>query len=310
MAKKLLLADDSQTIQKVVDLVLGPEGFDISAYGNGDDARDALQTLMFDIIIADIEMPGLNGYQLCEKIRADARTQNIPLILLAGAFEPFDEDRMKSIGADDYILKPFESHELISKVKALLIHHEDAEAVVAEEALAGKNEWIESYHFPADAASGIIADDFEKELKESIKMLEEDIRPEEPSEPEAMTIEEISKMVKEAVGVPLDFAEEKQPAPALIRPEAAWIDEGAVEAIVRDSVRDITEALKLKIEETVCRQISELLPRIFEESAAKALGEMSGNMQDMINTEIKKVVPDLAERIIRREIEKITSGLA
>ena len=78
-------------------------------------------------MLADIEMPKLNGYQLCEKIKKNSATVHLPVVLLAGAFEPFDENYAKSVGADDYIIKPFESQELISKVKSLLISAEPAQ---------------------------------------------------------------------------------------------------------------------------------------------------------------------------------------
>jgi CheY-like chemotaxis protein len=267
-------------------------------------------------------MPVLNGYQLCEKVKGTAATQHIPLILLAGAFEPFDEDYMKSVGADDYILKPFESHELISKVKALLAHYEDSEpkksdiqevplvAPAVETIPAGSNEWIESYHFPVADEPKSEAMDFEKQLKESIEILEEE---NELEHHEAMSIEEISQMVKQAVGVSTVAAQEKKPdqtVKALAPQVSAKIDDKSVEAVIRSSVQGLTESLKAGIEDTIRRQISELLPGIFEESIKKAVSEMSGNVQVMINAEIKKVVPDLAERIIRREIEKITSELA
>lgn len=120
MGRKLLLADDSITIQKVVELVLSEEDFQIKAVNNGQDALIHIESYKPDIVLADIEMPHVNGYQLCEKIKKNSSTSHIPVILLAGAFEPLDEELAKNVGSDDYIIKPFESHELISKVNAAL----------------------------------------------------------------------------------------------------------------------------------------------------------------------------------------------
>ena len=142
MVYKLLLADDSQTIQKVVELILGSEEFDILACNDGEEAVKAVVSVMPDIVLADIEMPKLNGYLLCEKIKGNPATVHIPVILLAGAFEPFDEDYARSVGADDFIMKPFESNELVSKVKSLLVGSGIVEipatqlAVAAEEPVA------------------------------------------------------------------------------------------------------------------------------------------------------------------------------
>ena len=323
MAKKLLLSDDSQTIQKVVELVLGPEGFEIKSYGNGAEALNALESVMPDLVLADIEMPGLNGYQLCEQLKGNARTQHIPLILLAGAFEPFDEDYMRSVGADDCIIKPFESHELLSKVNSLLAQAdigEPSSAMVqipapavteaADTITAGQNEWFEAPHFPAAGETRPDGKDFEEELKESMRILEEEWKHELPPEPAPMSIEEISKMVKDAVGVRDDTPAERLPAEPLIRKDVPVIDTRAVEDIVRDSVKYLTESISPVIEETVRTQIAGILPGILEEGLKKNLAEMTGPLQGLISAEIKRVVPELAERIIRREIEKITSELA
>ncbi|HDH02517.1 MAG TPA: response regulator, partial [Nitrospirae bacterium] len=134
MSKKLLLADDSITIQKVVELILADEGFEIKSVGDGEHAWALIKEFMPDIVLADIEMPKMNGYQLCEKIKEDENTRDIPVILLAGAFEPIDEDLLKEAGADDYIVKPFESQELISKINAIFAEKEllEEEEGVAE----------------------------------------------------------------------------------------------------------------------------------------------------------------------------------
>jgi CheY-like chemotaxis protein len=331
MAKKLLLADDSQTIQRVVDIVLGPEGFKVTSFGNGEDALKAVESLMPDVILADIEMPGLNGYELCEKVKGNARTHHIPVILLAGAFEPFDEDKMKSIGADDYILKPFESQELTSKVKSLLLQKEIVEVAVAGEAVEEKpaiaetaagNEWVEPFSFAGADDSKEQINVFEQELKESMKILETDSLTQSvpaPGEmkveissapPEAMSIEDISRMVKDAVSSPADVQGYKfETASPDLKPVA---DSGAAEheLVARDSSQSLAQSIRVIIEETVRGQISAIMPGILEDCLKKALSEISGPLQGIINAEIKKVVPDVAERIIKQEIDKITSELA
>jgi len=92
MARRLLLADDSITIQKVVELVLTEEDFELRSFTNGADAYAAIEAFNPDIVLADIEMPKMNGYELCEKIKQNPKTANVPVILLAGAFEPIDEN--------------------------------------------------------------------------------------------------------------------------------------------------------------------------------------------------------------------------
>jgi DNA-binding response OmpR family regulator len=120
MARRLLLADDSITIQKVVELVLSEEDFEIKSVNNGEDALNLIDTFKPDVVLADIEMPKINGYKLCEKIKQSPSTARVPVILLAGAFEPIDATLAREVGADDSVIKPFESHELISKINASL----------------------------------------------------------------------------------------------------------------------------------------------------------------------------------------------
>lgn len=119
--RKLLLADDSITIQKVVNLTFADEGIEVIAVGDGDSAMRKFDEFMPDLVMADVNMPGLNGYEVCRIIKQTEETHNIPVILLVGSFEPFDETEAKDAGADDFLTKPFQSiRQLVNKVTDLL----------------------------------------------------------------------------------------------------------------------------------------------------------------------------------------------
>ena len=120
MSRKLLLADDSITIQKVIQITFAHEDYELTITDNGDAAWAKVQELEPDLVMADVYMPGKNGYELAAAIKQDAALQHIPVLLLAGSFEPFDEDKAKSCRADAWIEKPFESQTLIDKVNELL----------------------------------------------------------------------------------------------------------------------------------------------------------------------------------------------
>jgi len=120
MPKNLLLADDSITIQKMVGIVFAGEDFKITAVGNGEDAVARARTLKPDVILADVVMPRKNGYEVCEAIKADPELQRIPVLLLAGTFEAFDDARARTVRADGHIAKPFECQALIDKVRQLV----------------------------------------------------------------------------------------------------------------------------------------------------------------------------------------------
>lgn len=118
MSKTIVLADDSVTIQKVVELTFMDEDYRVVAFGNGDEALSNLYGLSPDIVIADVHMPGASGYEVCRRVKAGH--PGVPVLLLVGTFEPFDEQQAKAAGADASLKKPFDSQELLRLVDRLL----------------------------------------------------------------------------------------------------------------------------------------------------------------------------------------------
>lgn len=120
--RKLLLADDSIAIQKVVSLSFTDEGMDVATVSDGNQALDYLrENPPPDIVLADCFMPGLNGYELCERIKTDNRWRHIPVLLLVSIFEPYHEAEARRVGADDVLTKPFQSiRDLMNKVGSML----------------------------------------------------------------------------------------------------------------------------------------------------------------------------------------------
>ena len=126
MAKKILLADDSITIQKVVELTFSDGDYEVTAVNNGAKAIQKLAEMRPDIILSDIIMPEKNGYEVCEYVKSHPEYRNIPVILLTGTFEPFDPDRADKAGCDAVVTKPFESQSLIHKVEELIQQSQNA----------------------------------------------------------------------------------------------------------------------------------------------------------------------------------------
>jgi CheY-like chemotaxis protein len=120
MAKKLLLADDSVTIQKVVGISFANEDIEILTVDNGDDALASAREHRPDVILADVVMPGKNGYEVCEALKADPALAHVPVLLLTGTFEAFDEERAEQAQANGHITKPFEAQALVDRVNELL----------------------------------------------------------------------------------------------------------------------------------------------------------------------------------------------
>ena len=171
MPHKLLLADDSVTIQRVIELTFADEDVQVVAVGNGQEAIDRVQRDRPDIILADVGMPQLNGYEVAAFVKGNPATAHIPVVLLTGAFEPVDEGRARAVGCDGVLVKPFEPQIVISRVKDLLAGREPAgmwsapsaqtpvrpasgefDARPAAAATPGSNDPLEAYFDRLDAA--------------------------------------------------------------------------------------------------------------------------------------------------------------
>ncbi len=126
MRKKLLLADDSITIQKVVELTFPPDEFEVVTAGNGRIAVDKAGTFMPDMVLCDVIMPQLDGYQVCQALRAIPGLETVPILLLNGAFEPYDAEKARAVGALGNVSKPFDPPALVARVKEILAEHSTA----------------------------------------------------------------------------------------------------------------------------------------------------------------------------------------
>ena len=132
MPHTLLLADDSTTIQRVVELTFASEDIDVVTVGDGTQAIEAIERGEPDIVLADVSMPGRDGYEVASFLRSDPVRDRIPVVLLTGAFEPLDESRCDAIGRHEVLVKPFEPRQVVGKVRELLdLPPKDAPAAVA-----------------------------------------------------------------------------------------------------------------------------------------------------------------------------------
>lgn len=142
MPKTLLLADDSVTIQRVIELSFAHEDIRVVSVSDGKRAVQWMDSEWPDIVLVDVEVPELDGYAVASHVKKTPRLQKVPVLLLAGAFEPVDEKRAAAIGCEGVLVKPFEPQQLVSRVKELLAASpaksggRKAAAAMAVEALA------------------------------------------------------------------------------------------------------------------------------------------------------------------------------
>lgn len=114
---RILIVDDNSEIREIIHILLEGEGYDIHEASDGQSALALTAELDFDLIILDIMMPGLNGYQTCIEIR---KNSNAPILFLSARTKDSDKTLGFSSGGDDYLAKPFSYNELISRAKALI----------------------------------------------------------------------------------------------------------------------------------------------------------------------------------------------
>lgn len=117
MTLKLFVADDSETIHKVIDLAFDDTDTVVEFAKSGDDALGAIRELRPDIVLADVCLPGINGYEICARIKESSELASIPVVLLIGTFEPFDEAEASRVGYAACLTKPFDTSELIDVVR-------------------------------------------------------------------------------------------------------------------------------------------------------------------------------------------------
>lgn len=121
--QRILIVDDDENIAELISLYLTKECFDTKMVYNGEDALTAFETYRPNLILLDLMLPGIDGYQVCREIRAKSST---PIIMLSAKGEVFDKVLGLELGADDYIMKPFDSKEMVARVRAVLRRYQPA----------------------------------------------------------------------------------------------------------------------------------------------------------------------------------------
>lgn len=119
MTKKILVVDDDNNLRKIVTHLLDRSGYPTISAEDGVEAQEILAREEIALVVLDVMMPGLSGYELCEKMQADAKLAQIPVLMLTGKTELVDRFQGFMSGAVEYMTKPFKNQELLEKVREL-----------------------------------------------------------------------------------------------------------------------------------------------------------------------------------------------
>lgn len=137
--QKILIVDDDSNIAELISLYLTKECFDTRLVDDGESALKMFNEFQPDLILLDLMLPGIDGYEVCREIR---KNSHIPIIMLSAKGEVFDKVLGLELGADDYIIKPFDSKELVARVKAVLRRYKTV-PVPDSSAIAPHSEYVE-----------------------------------------------------------------------------------------------------------------------------------------------------------------------
>ena len=221
MPHKLLLADDSVTIQRVIELTFADEDVEVTAVGDGQLAIDRLDVDPPDIVLADVDMPKRDGYEVAAYVKSRPKLAHIPVVLLTGAFEPIDSARAAAAGSSDVLAKPFEPQMVINRVKELLGKKRQDDRYAPEPVAQVQAAAPVAVQGPVSRGStgeggqGLSLDDYFDQLDAAFSNLQ-------PAAPPAA---EPASDVDWAVVTMPDIAD--QPAPAPVVNEAAPVSESA-----------------------------------------------------------------------------------
>jgi CheY-like chemotaxis protein len=271
MTKKLLVADDSPTIQKVVRLAFAGEDFLVEGVERGDEALERARALSPDLVLADVSMPGLSGYELCSRIKSDPDLAATPVVLMTGIMEPLDEEGARRAGYSASLCKPFGTELLIKTVTDLI--------GPARSDSAGAMELVSARTRESFLGSGSILDVFGGDLAQAQRPLRPSLVEMPSTEPQ---IEARIPPVVELSAPPQQEAVPEAPQP---------VPHGARQVIPFPGPKN----------SDVQAAAVELPDEIIDAIAQRVIRQMS---PDVIREVAWEVVPDLAEIIIRQYLDE------
>jgi len=138
--KRALVVEDDPDIVELIDHYLKAEGFQVESLADGRQALDRLRAESYELLILDLQLPGLDGLRVCAELRRDKRTSALPIVMLTARGDEADRVVGLEVGADDYVVKPFSPKELVARVRALLRRAERREDVEDGQLVLGEVE--------------------------------------------------------------------------------------------------------------------------------------------------------------------------
>jgi len=307
--RTLLLADGSITIQRVIELTFAHEDVRVMSVGDGRRAMQLLESEVPDVVLADVDLPEMDGYALAAHIRRVPRLKDVPVLLLAGAFEPVDQDKAREVKSDGVIIKPFEPQVVVTRVKELIDQRDRMATPMPKAAEAPAPEPpppARSAPAPEPAAQP------PRQARPEPAFMRVAAREESDNGHEAPALETLELPTRPlwstpATAAPLDFPASTAAAapslppvqPVLPAPHAAPAPAPPAPA---PKVTLASAFTALLAAEQSSQPAAAAAPALSEASIEDAVRRVLVRMTDDL---VRRIVLDTAERLIREEIERI-----
>jgi CheY-like chemotaxis protein len=303
VAHTLLLADDSVTIQRVIELTFADENVKVVAVSDGDAAIATIDQKPPDIVLADVGMPGRDGYAVAQHVKTTPGLAHIPVVLLTGAFEPIDQVRASAVGCDGVLAKPFEPQLVIGRVKELLARRHAPESMADDDRLPAIDKPA-----PHPKPHRIVDDEYFEELDHAFAAL--------TTSPIAAAVEPAAETA--APEPPAWFSEPLSPVdqllaelrPSQVAPESSDTSEPVA---VFPPLGDAFAALLAAEQASPGAAATASWPAsaavsldVVDDVTRRVLEQMS---ERVVRETVSGIVTQVAERLVREEIERIKKSL-
>jgi CheY-like chemotaxis protein len=306
MATKLLLVEDSISIQTIVETAFAREDFEVMVAGDALDGLHKAQTLRPDIVLVDASMPGMDGFQLCQRIRQSAGGRHVPVVLLTSGFAAYDKVKGDRAGVTMHLAKPFEPQVLFDMVKQLVpVVHRPASPLAT---IATTLSRPDSDPFEAPMSSTREHTESATPLTTMLPMERVDAGAVPPSEEPEMAVELLGDPWSN-VAIPATPPEISHPAEPIPRasdgafPAASQASQDAHPSGSRETV-----ALDV-LYQTLGYHIVQRLREALEAHLTTMLAQLKPHLLDTVRDVVQAKMPDLLEVLLQQEIDKLKQAV-
>ena len=302
MATKLLLVEDSLSIQTIVETAFAREGFEIMVAGDALDGLHKAQTLRPDIVLADASMPGMDGFQLCQRIRQSAGGRHVPVVLLTSGFAAYDKAKGERAGVTTYLAKPFEPQVLLDMVKQLVPVAPPPASPLSTLATLQPRQEGELFEAPMSSAQEYAESDTPVVRRLPLEHVEGRAVP--PSA-EPVAAVELRDDAWSSMAIPATPPEVSPPAEPIPRASVGAFP--AASQAAQDAHPHVShETISLDVlYQTLGYHIVQRLREALDTHLTTLLAQLMPHLLDTVRDVVQTKMPDLLEVLLQQEIDKL-----